>query len=77
MLKDGDVILTHCNVSGSMPLIAEFAKQDGKRISFYVTERGHICRVTFISLGAYGQKFEPLLPIIWVAYLLSLGKVTR
>jgi len=26
LLKDGDVILTHCNVSGSMPLIAEFAK---------------------------------------------------
>lgn len=38
LLKDADVILTHCNVSGLMPLIAEFAKQQGKKISFYVTE---------------------------------------
>lgn len=38
LLKDGDVILTHCNISGLMPLIAEFAKEQGKRISFYVTE---------------------------------------
>ena len=32
LLKDGDVILTHCNVSGLMPLIAQFAKKQGKRV---------------------------------------------
>jgi methylthioribose-1-phosphate isomerase len=37
-LSDGDCVLTHCNVSGLMPLIAEFAKATGKIISFYATE---------------------------------------
>lgn len=38
LLKDGDVILTHCNISGLMPLIAGLAKKQGKRVSFFVTE---------------------------------------
>ena len=38
LLKNGDVILTHCNISGLMPLIGEFAKKQGKRISFFATE---------------------------------------
>jgi methylthioribose-1-phosphate isomerase len=38
LLKDGDIILTHCNVSGLMPLIADFAKKQAKSISFFVTE---------------------------------------
>ncbi|MDP8290372.1 MAG: S-methyl-5-thioribose-1-phosphate isomerase [Candidatus Susulua stagnicola] len=37
-VKDGDVILTHCNVSGLMPLIAEFAKDKLKSLKFFVTE---------------------------------------
>ncbi len=38
LLADGDVILTHCNISGLMPLIAETCRRDGKKITFYVTE---------------------------------------
>src|SRR3989338_8148926 len=38
LLKDCDVVLTHCNVSGLMPLIAEIARKQGKRVSFFVTE---------------------------------------
>lgn len=38
LLKDKDVILTHCNVSGLMPLIAHFCLKAKKRISFFVTE---------------------------------------
>ena len=38
LLKDGDVLLTHCNVSGLLPLIAEFCRKQGKKISFFVTE---------------------------------------
>jgi methylthioribose-1-phosphate isomerase len=38
LIHDGDVILTHCNLSGSMPLIGEFCRQEGKRVSFFVTE---------------------------------------
>lgn len=38
LLKDGDVVLTHCNISGLMPLIGEIAKKQGKRVSFFATE---------------------------------------
>lgn len=38
LVKEGDIILTHCNVSGLLPLIAEFAQAEGRRISFFVTE---------------------------------------
>ncbi len=38
LIRDKDVILTHCNVSGLMPLIGEFCRKDNKKISFFVTE---------------------------------------
>ncbi len=38
LIKNGDVILTHCNISGQMPLIAEFCRKQGKKISFFATE---------------------------------------
>jgi len=38
LFKDGDCILTHCNVSGLLPLIADCCREKGKTISFYVTE---------------------------------------
>jgi len=38
LLKDGDVVLTHCNVSGSLPLIGQICRKQNKRISFFVTE---------------------------------------
>lgn len=38
LLKDRDVILTHCNVSGLLPLIGQLCRKDNKRISFFVTE---------------------------------------
>ena len=37
-LNDGDVVLTHCNISGQMPLIAEFCRKENKRVRFYATE---------------------------------------
>ncbi len=38
LLADGDTVLTHCNVSGLMPLIAGYAEKSGKRVRFFVTE---------------------------------------
>jgi len=38
LFNDTDVALTHCNVSGLLPLIAEFCKEQKKNISFFVTE---------------------------------------
>ncbi|MBP7089169.1 MAG: S-methyl-5-thioribose-1-phosphate isomerase [Candidatus Omnitrophica bacterium] len=38
LIKDGDTVLTHCNISGLMPLIGEFCRQENKKINFFVTE---------------------------------------
>lgn len=38
LVRNNDTILTHCNVSGLLPLVSEFAKTKGKKIKFFVTE---------------------------------------
>lgn len=38
LINDRDVILTHCNVSGLLPLIGDFCRKKNKTISFFVTE---------------------------------------
>lgn len=38
LLKNGDRILTHCNISGLLPLIGEICRKQGKKISFFATE---------------------------------------
>lgn len=38
LIKCGDSILTHCNVSGSLVLAAEFCRKQKKKIRFFVTE---------------------------------------
>jgi len=38
LLNDKDVILTHCNVSGLLPLVAAFCYREDKQISFFATE---------------------------------------
>jgi methylthioribose-1-phosphate isomerase len=43
LIDDGDCILTHCNISGLMPLIGNICREQGKKISFIVTEtRPHL-----------------------------------
>jgi len=79
LLKNKDVILTHCNVSGLMPLIAEFARQQGKKISFYVTEtRPYLqgSRLTAWEIKRAGFDVT-IITDNMVAYLLSLGKVAK
>jgi methylthioribose-1-phosphate isomerase len=79
LLKDGDVILTHCNVSGLMPLIAEFAKGQGKKISFYVTETRPYLQGSRLSAWELMRAKFPVTIITdnMVAYLLCLRKVTK
>ncbi len=38
LIKDGDSILTHCNVSGSLVLAAEFCRKQNKKIKIFTTE---------------------------------------
>lgn len=79
LLKDKDVILTHCNLSGLIPLIAEFAKRQGKKISFYVTETRPYLQGSRLSAWEIMRAgFEvTIITDNMVAYLLSLGKVTK
>jgi len=79
LLKDGDVILTHCNISGLMPLIAQLAKEQGKKLSFYVTEtRPYLQGSRLTAWEIMRAGFEvTIITDNMVAYLLSLGKVTK
>jgi len=79
LLKDTDVILTHCNISGLMPLIAQFAKEQGKKINFYVTEtRPYLqgSRLTAWEIMRAGFDVT-IITDNMVAYLLSKGAVTK
>ncbi|MCK9572373.1 MAG: S-methyl-5-thioribose-1-phosphate isomerase [Candidatus Omnitrophica bacterium] len=79
LLKDQDVILTHCNVSGLLPLVAEIAKSQGKEISFYATETRPYLQGSRLTAWELARKHIPVTIITdnMVAYLLSLGKVTK
>lgn len=79
LLKNGDVILTHCNLSGLMPLIAQLAKEQSKKISFYVTEtRPYLQGSRLTAWEIIRAGFEvTIITDNMVAYLLSLGKVTK
>lgn len=37
-LKDADSVLTHCNISGLLPLIGQLCLHQNKKIGFFVTE---------------------------------------
>ena len=79
LLKDKDVILTHCNISGLMPLIAQFAKEQGKNIRFYVTEtRPYLqgSRLTAWEIMRAGFDVT-IITDNMVAYLLSQGQVSK
>jgi methylthioribose-1-phosphate isomerase len=79
LLKDGDVILTHCNVSGLMPLIAEFAKKQGKNISFFATEtRPYLqgARLTAWELKEAGVPVT-LITDNMAAYVMAEGKISK
>jgi methylthioribose-1-phosphate isomerase len=79
LLKDGDVVLTHCNISGALPLIGAFARQEKKNISFFVTEtRPYLqgSRLTAWELRRQGFGVT-LITDNMAAYTLSLGKVSK
>lgn len=79
LLKNKDVILTHCNVSGLLPLIAQFALKDNKLISFFVTEtRPYLqgSRLTAWELNKSGVK-AVIIADNMVAQVMSEGKIDK
>jgi methylthioribose-1-phosphate isomerase len=79
LLEDGDVILTHCNVSGLMPLIAEFCRLQQKALSFFVTEtRPYLqgSRLTAWELNKQGFDVTVICDSA-AACVLSSGKIDK
>lgn len=79
LIKDGDTILTHCNVSGLMPLIADYAKEKDKGINFFVTEtRPYLqgARLTAWELKRAGYQVTVIADNT-VAHVMSEGKINR
>ena len=79
LLNDGDVILTHCNVSGLMPLIGGIAREQNKKISFFATEtRPYLqgSRLTAWELQQAGLEVTVITDNM-AAHVMSLGKVNK
>ena len=38
VMKEGDCVLTHCNVSGELAMAASLARAQGKHVKFFATE---------------------------------------
>ena len=79
IIQNKDVILTHCNVSGELPLIAEFCRKQGKHIEFYVTEtRPYMqgSRLTAWELHLAGFPVT-IMTDGMVASIMQSGKITK
>lgn len=79
LINDGDVVLTHCNVSGQIPLIGEFAHKQNKHISFFVTEtRPYLqgSRLTAWELKRAGFKVTVIADNM-VAQVMQEGKINK
>ena len=79
LISDKDVILTHCNVSGLMPLIGEFCRKQNKKISFFVTEtRPYLqgSRLTAWELKQAGFEVT-IITDNMVAQVMSEGKINK
>lgn len=79
LIEDKDVILTHCNVSGLMPLIAEICLKDKKRISFFVTETRPYLQGSRLTAWELNRSGLPVTVISdnMVAQVLSEGKINK
>ena len=79
LFEDGDVILTHCNVSGLLPLIGEFCRKQKKCLSFFATEtRPYFqgSRLTAWELNQAGFNVT-IIPDSAVARILAEGRVDK
>lgn len=79
LLKDGDVVLTHCNISGLMPLIAGIAKKQNKRVSFFATETRPYLQGLRLTAWELQRGGFPVTVITdgMVASVMSLKKVNK
>lgn len=79
LLGDGDTILTHCNVSGLLPLIGEFCRKENKNISFFVTETRPYLQGSRLTAWELKRQSFPVTIIAdnMVAQVMSEGKISK
>ena len=74
LVKDGDALLTHCNVSGEMVLIGRSCREAGKEIRFFATETRPYFQGRLTSWELNEDGFDvTLVPDNAVASLLAEG----
>ncbi|MFZ2356546.1 MAG: S-methyl-5-thioribose-1-phosphate isomerase [Candidatus Omnitrophota bacterium] len=79
LLNDFDCILTHCNISGLLPLIAQICQKNNKKISFFTTEtRPYLqgARLTAWELKNAGF-FVTIIADNMVAQVMQEGKINK
>jgi methylthioribose-1-phosphate isomerase len=79
LFDDGDIVLTHCNVSGLLPLMGELCREQKKHLSFFATEtRPYFqgSRLTAWELKKAGFNVT-VIPDSAVAHTLSEGLITK
>jgi methylthioribose-1-phosphate isomerase len=79
LLDDGDVVLTHCNVSGLLPLVAVFCQIQSKKISFFATETRPYLQGSRLTAWELKRSGVPVTIISdnMVAQVMSEGKVSK
>lgn len=79
LLNDGDVVLTHCNVSGSLALIGEYCRKEKKKVTFFVTEtRPYFQGARLTSWELKEQGFDvTVVADNTVAYLMSNKMINK
>jgi methylthioribose-1-phosphate isomerase len=79
LFNDQEVVLTHCNVSGLLPLIADFCKEEGKRLSFFVTETRPYLQGSRLTAWELKHAGFPVTVIAdnMVAQVMSEGKINK
>lgn len=79
LIKNNETILTHCNISGLMPLIADFCRKKNKRVSFYVTEtRPYLQGARLTAWELQRESFKAtLITDNMVAQVMSEGKIDK
>ncbi len=79
LVENNDTILTHCNVSGLLPLTFKFAKTKGKRIKFFVTETRPYLQGSRLTAWEFIREGIPVTIITdnMVAQVMQEGKIDK
>jgi len=78
LFEDGDGVLTHCNTSGELLLIARMCRDQGKRLVFYATETRPYLQGRLTTWEMSQDGFEiTLIPDNRAISILSGGRCTK